>query len=88
VKLDAVARHAVLDSIVASYLEANPTKLPSTTTVLELGEWHYQTVVGASVDHTRVGAVQCARCGQYLSTTRVEMRLALCSNCDRSHRRR
>jgi hypothetical protein len=88
VKLADRARHAVLDAIVASYLEVNPTKLPSTTTVLELIEWHHQTVVGASVDYTRVGAVQCARCGQFLSATRVEMRLTLCSDCDRSHRRR
>jgi hypothetical protein len=78
--------HAVLDAIVASFLEANPDKLPSTTTVLELIEWHHRQVT--SVDYTRVGAVQCSRCGQFLSATRVEMRLTLCSDCDRSHRRR
>jgi hypothetical protein len=79
-------RHAVLDAIVASFLEAHPTKLPSTTTVLELIEWHAHQ--GAAVDYTRVSAAQCARCGQFLSATRTEMRLTLCSHCDGSHRRR
>lgn len=39
-------------------------------------------------DASKVDRPRCSRCGEFLSATRVEMRLTVCADCDRSHRRR
>jgi hypothetical protein len=84
--VNARERHAVLDAIVASFLEANADKLPSTTTVLELIEWHHRTLVDQAP--IAKAAVQCRRCGEFLSAVRVEMRLSTCGFCGHGSQRR
>lgn len=84
--------HEALDHLVAMYLQDNPTRLPSTTTVLDLIEWSaarsFEAARAAAVaaadraDAVCVAEGRCLGCGQFLSATRVEMRIERCSRCD------
>ena len=70
--------HQALDELLAGFLAEHPDKRPSTTTVLELLEWS----AARGADAPPPDGVRCARCQQFLSETRREMRIRFCSACD------
>jgi hypothetical protein len=81
--------HDVLDGLVAAYLDANPHKRPSSTTVLELIEWSAAQPTAIELQTTSVAETtpaaeghRCERCGKFLSATRIEMRIRRCGGCD------
>ena len=77
--------HDALDTLVAAYLNEHPDKRPSTTTVLELLEWSAARAAagaGEAIAAEVASGVRCARCQQFLSASRIAMRITRCSKCD------